>query len=302
MMRNIGYVAGAGVLGEVGGGLLAAGAGVIAKMFTPTPPPAGSENQPAGGDKPQQPPPVTQSSYTGTNQQILATIRQKESRGNYTILNYAWPKSTASGAYQFTGPTWRSLAKKYGIGAEYEFAYQAPPEIQDAVADKYVSDILVEAGGDVSKVPLKWYTGNIRGQISASAQALNKGLDPAKYQADWLKKFEAQGGQKGGATTAAAPSGASSVGSSGPSASAAAGAVRKGFGWDFASHRRPILPRVKAGPRPCQATSEGGRRDRIPRQRSLERAAYSSSAAFGKAAAGADAAYAVDTVAAGCPK
>jgi hypothetical protein len=261
MMRNIAYVGGAGLLGAVGGGLLAAGAGVVAKMFTPTPPPAGSENQPAGGDKPQQPPPVTQSSYTGTNSQILATIRSKESRGNYTVLNYAWPKSTASGAYQFTGPTWRSLAKKYGIGTEFEFAYQAPPEVQDAVADKYVSDILVEAGGDVSKVPLKWYTGNIQGKISASAQALNKGLDPAKYQADWLKKFEAEGGQKGGPTTAAAPSGASSVGQSGPSASAAAGAAS-------ASYQRTSIPGPgRSGPSAgAAAATSAGRYQHRPAQ------------------------------------
>jgi len=185
MKRNIAVAAGAGIVGA-GVGALAAAA--VTGLGQTPPPPA----TPAPG------PDVTTSSYTGTNDQIMRTIRQKESGGKYQVLNYAWPKSTASGAYQFIGSTWKSLTSKYGIGTEYQYAYQAPPEIQDAVADRYISDILKmpAVNGDVSKVPLVWYTGNPQGQISASAKALNRGLDPAKYQADWLKEFERQGGQK----------------------------------------------------------------------------------------------------------
>ena len=129
-------------------------------------------------------------------EQILATIRQKESGNDYGIKNYAWNQGqTASGAYQFTKPTWQSLTKKYGIGTEYEFAKDAPPNIQDEVARRYVKEILKEAGGDVSKVPLKWYTGNIKGEMSEKALAINKGNTAQAYQASWMKEFNKKGSQ-----------------------------------------------------------------------------------------------------------
>jgi hypothetical protein len=117
----------------------------------------------------------------GSNKSILETIRMKESRNNYSAQN---PVSTASGAYQFLDGTWQALSKKYGIGTEYSKAKYAPPEIQDAVADKYVSDILKEAGGDISKVPVAWYTGNIRGSSDAASPE-----QVAAYQADWLRVY-----------------------------------------------------------------------------------------------------------------
>ena len=141
-------------------------------------------------------------SVSGSNAAILDTIRTKESRGNYTIKNYAWPKSTASGAYQFTGPTWRGLTKKYGIGTEYTDAFMAPPEVQDAVADKYVSEILRATNGDVSKVPVAWYTGNVRGEISAAAVQLNRGLTPQRYQAEWMAIYQSKAGTTGTVTAA----------------------------------------------------------------------------------------------------
>jgi hypothetical protein len=118
----------------------------------------------------------------GQNQAILATIRMKESGNNYNPPPN--PASTASGAYQFLDGTWQALSKKYGIGTEYSRAKDAPPEIQDAVADRYVSDILNEAGGDISKVPVAWYTGNIRGDSKAATPE-----QVAAYQADWLKVY-----------------------------------------------------------------------------------------------------------------
>lgn len=123
-------------------------------------------------------------------EKILATIRTRESGGNYGAQN---PGGSASGAYQFIDSTWNALTAKYGIGTEYSKAKLAPPEIQDAVAAKYVQEILAQAGGDVTKVPLAWYTGNIRGQISASAIAANGGLTPQQYQAKWLETYT--GGQ-----------------------------------------------------------------------------------------------------------
>jgi hypothetical protein len=68
---------------------------------------------------------------------VLAQIRQRESRGDYGLTpqqNYAYPRSHASGAYQFQPDTWRTWAARSGIGTQYPEAFQAPPEIQDAVA------------------------------------------------------------------------------------------------------------------------------------------------------------------------
>lgn len=127
-------------------------------------------------------------------EKILATIRTRESGGNYGIPHpIGMPNQTASGAYAFTNGTWQGLTKKYGIGTEYSSAYLAPPPIQDAVAAKYVQEILQQAGGDVSKVPLAWYTGNIQGKMSASALATNNGLTPQAYQAKWMADYT--GGQ-----------------------------------------------------------------------------------------------------------
>ena len=123
-------------------------------------------------------------------EKILATIRTKESGGDYGAQARG---STASGAYQFIDSTWNSVTGKYGIGQEYRRAKDAPPAVQDAVAAAYVQDILRNNGNDVSKVPLVWYTGNAAGNISASALAANNGLTPQAYQADWMSIYT--GGQ-----------------------------------------------------------------------------------------------------------
>jgi hypothetical protein len=125
-------------------------------------------------------------------EKILATIRTRESGGNYGAQN---PTSTASGAYQFIDGTWQSLTAKYGIGTEYSKAKLAPPEIQDAVAARYAQEILQEAGGDVTKVPLAWFTGNIRGQSTAVSQS-----EVANYQRAWMDTYT--GGQYSGSSYA----------------------------------------------------------------------------------------------------
>jgi hypothetical protein len=126
---------------------------------------------------------------TADSDRILATIRQRESGGNYGAQAKG---SSASGAYQFIDSTWQGLTKKYGIGQEFGKAKLAPKEIQDAIAKAYVNDILKEAGGDVSKVPLAWYTGNTQGKMSASALAANNGLTPQTYQSNWMSTYNKQ--------------------------------------------------------------------------------------------------------------
>lgn len=117
---------------------------------------------------------------------ILETIKKRESGGDYQAQAKG---STASGAYQFIDSTWQALTKKAGIGTEYKSAKLAPKEIQDQIAETYVNDILKQAGGDVSKVPLAWYTGNIQGKISDKALAANNGLTPEMYQQKWMADY-----------------------------------------------------------------------------------------------------------------
>ena len=68
------------------------------------------------------------------NKTILEVIKQRESTNNYKAEQK--PPNTASGAYQFIDTTWKGLTKQFSIGTEYNRAKDAPPAIQDAVADK----------------------------------------------------------------------------------------------------------------------------------------------------------------------
>ena len=121
-----------------------------------------------------------------TVRDILETIKSNESNGNYAAKN---KKGSASGGYQFINDTWNSLTSKYGVGTEYKSAKSAPPEVQDAVAAAYVKDILANNNGDVTKVPLVWYTGNAAGKMSAEALAVNNGYTPQQYQDRWMKTY-----------------------------------------------------------------------------------------------------------------
>jgi hypothetical protein len=136
----------------------------------------------------------------GDVNQILETIKKRESGGNYQAQAKG---SSASGAYQFIDSTWQAQTKKAGIGTEYKSAKDAPKEIQDAIAKQMVNDILKQAGGDVSKVPLAWYTGNIQGKISDNALAANNGLTGEMYQQKWMTDYN----KMGGATNIAGPNG-----------------------------------------------------------------------------------------------
>ena len=62
-------------------------------------------------------------------------------------------------------------------------------KIQDTIAGKYIEDIMKDVGGDVTKVPVVWYTGNKYGQMSSDAIAANNGLTPQLYQQKWLNIY-----------------------------------------------------------------------------------------------------------------
>lgn len=123
---------------------------------------------------------------------ILSALKSKESSGDYNAKN---PDSSASGGYQFIDSTWRSLSSKYGVGTEYKTAKSAPSDVQDIVAAKYVSDILAENNNDVTKVPVVWFTGNAAGEMSEEAIAVNKGLTADRYQADYMRRYNAISGE-----------------------------------------------------------------------------------------------------------
>lgn len=119
---------------------------------------------------------------------VLATIRKMESGNDYAIRNkYA----TASGAYQFIDSTWHGIG-----GPDYpgkHDASQAPPELQDELAGKYVQRILDAAGGNVGAVPVTWYTGNPGHELDVVPRpdAGNK-LTVRQYRDRWLAEYERQ--------------------------------------------------------------------------------------------------------------
>lgn len=130
---------------------------------------------------------ITDSTIRG----ILQTIKTRESSNNYTAVNYAWPQSTASGAYQFIRSTWRSAAKIAGVddALAYRDAKDAPPAIQDRVAAGYVEDILRKNGNNIAVIPLVWFTGNPEGKMTAHQIAVNNGMTGEKYQAKWMEDY-----------------------------------------------------------------------------------------------------------------
>lgn len=174
-----GIGAAAGALGGAGINFLSQQSGVDATSFS------------EGGQ-------FAQTSIGGTTGQILDTIKNRESRGDYSITNKSGPggsaASSASGAYQFIDGTWQGLTKKFGIGTEYDRAMQAPPEIQDAIAAKYVEDILARHNNDISWIPREWFAGP-DGEMSEKEQSANRGITVEGYVNNWMKDFSANTGQ-----------------------------------------------------------------------------------------------------------
>jgi resuscitation-promoting factor RpfA len=66
---------------------------------------------------------------------LASLVQGYESGGNYTAQN---PRTSASGAYQFTDPTWQQYAGQIGY-SQYQTAASAPPAVQDAVFQQAVS-------------------------------------------------------------------------------------------------------------------------------------------------------------------
>lgn len=120
---------------------------------------------------------------------ILQTIRSIESGGNYTIEN-PLPNSSASGAYQYIDATWKAVTTKYGIGTEYSRAKDAPPRVQDAVAQANVEEILRNNNGRIVSVPNTWYTGNPEGQMTQGQINANNGQTSAIYTNKWINKYK----------------------------------------------------------------------------------------------------------------
>lgn len=77
--------------------------------------------------------PTDQSGGTASADDILATIRQRES-GSRNIP--PWQGHSASGIYQIKPETWAAWARDSGDteAAQYQEAYQAPPEVQTRMA------------------------------------------------------------------------------------------------------------------------------------------------------------------------
>jgi hypothetical protein len=114
----------------------------------------------------------------------------ESSGGNYTAQN---PRTTASGAYQFTDPTWQRFASGAGVDiAQYPTAASAPPVVQDQVFSHTVSQVGLQpwtctgcnanisnyvAANDVSSLPV--FEGGLPAGASGSPIMLASAQGPA---------------------------------------------------------------------------------------------------------------------------
>lgn len=132
-----------------------------------------------------------------TIDRILATIRIKEggSKG-YTAINKGDGVTTnqATGAYQFLNSTWKGLTRNTEVASQYPAAYQAPPSVQDFVAESYVLSILATHGYQLASVPVTWYYPRAWGNdaILDTIPAPNQGntMTVRAYAEAWIKTFD----------------------------------------------------------------------------------------------------------------
>lgn len=138
--------------------------------------------------------------------EVLRQIRSHESRGYsnpYGLTpeqNSGYPKSHASGAYQYQPGTWRSFTQASGIGTEYDEAYKAPPHVQDAVTAWAISTPEGKALGGSSH----WskYSGGLSpvtvNDVDPYALAAGDGSGTGNGSSDGGISFDADGRSSGG--------------------------------------------------------------------------------------------------------
>ncbi len=147
---------------------------------------AGAQVMPGGA------PTLTASSFPLNVQRILATIRALESGGDYTADN---PTSSAFGAYQFIASTYASLARRFGYSPT-----DLSPATQDAIAGRYVQEILAANGGNLGAVPATWYVGHV--PANQNYVPAGNTLSVAEYVSRWLAKYGSiEGFSDGGLVT-----------------------------------------------------------------------------------------------------
>lgn len=104
-------------------------------------------------------------------------LRQKESSGNYQAVN---PRSTASGAYQYTDGTWN------GYGG-YAKAALAPPDVQDRRFAQDVQARLAAYGDDPYKAIVAHYLPALANQPQKWAQPFSVGGRAVKPALSYLR-------------------------------------------------------------------------------------------------------------------
>lgn len=140
-----------------------------------------------------------------TINRILQTIRNKESHSNYTAVNKGDGVTTnqATGAYQYLNSTWKGWAAKYSVAASYPTAAQAPPHIQDFIAEINVRAILASHSNHLAAVPIVWYypkawdNDAILDSIPAKSQGNTQTV--RQYAEAWIKSYD--GTSAGGANS-----------------------------------------------------------------------------------------------------
>ena len=136
---------------------------------------------------------------------VLATIRQMESGGNYSIVTSGG--SDACGAYQYISSTWQAMLYRT-IKARwlpqntpiYSRACQAPPNVQDTVARYDVTTFLGSVGDKVELVPLHWYYPAAISSWPAMASYVPPGnsISLGAYQNKWMSVYQTKAGAGSG--------------------------------------------------------------------------------------------------------
>ena len=87
--------------------------------------------------------------------EVLKGIKSVESSGDYGAQN---PKSSASGAYQFTDPTWKDTVSKETF-EQYPHTKDAPEEVQNHAAQDHIEDLSKQMEGNTHDTIRAWEQG-----------------------------------------------------------------------------------------------------------------------------------------------